>query len=176
MGLYYFHDSLLQLTFDYPKIYQSQNLLLYSQQHQKGIGEKINWRNLLPYKDRHKMKILSNLEKKFLSYIISVLSDVNGETRGCQQCIFCDRVCLRTSLSLKLCDVGPGNMNSGKNKSLQGLGNQDIRANVRVSGRICGLVRTQGENPQALHCGCWLSAAGQLCRTFGECSHGYLLP
>ena len=97
---------------------------------------------MLLYEDRHKMKILSNLEKKFVSYIISVLSDVNGEMRGCQQYVFCDRVCLRVSLGLKLCDVGPGNMNSGKNKSLQGLENQDIRANVRVSGRICGLVKT----------------------------------
>ena len=100
----------------------------------------------LLYKDRNKMKILSNLEMKFFSYIISMLSDVNGEMRGCQQCFFCDRVCLRISLILKLCDVGPGNTNSGKNKSLQALGNQDISANVRVSGRICGLVKTGWES------------------------------
>lgn len=109
---------------------------------------------------------------KFFSSIISMLSDVNGEMRGCQQCFFCDRVCLRISLILKLCDVGPGNTNSGKNKSLQALGNQDISANVRVSGRICGLVKTQGENPRSclcytsMHCGCWLSTTGQPLQDF----------
>ena len=73
-------------------------------------------------------------------------------------------------------------MNSGKNKSLQGLGNQDIRANVRVSGRICGLVKTQGENPGS--CPLYTSTTprvlaqlqASLCRMFEECSHGYLLP
>lgn len=128
------------------------------------------------------MKNLSNLETKYFSYIISMFSDVNGEMKGCQQCIFCDRVCLRFSLSLKLCDVGPGNMNSEENKSLQALGNQDKRANVRVSGRICGLGKTGWESRElsSSHKHCTEGAGSvlqvSLCGTFGQCPYGYLLP
>ena len=68
-------------------------------------------------KTEKKMKNLSNLETKFFSYIISMFSDVNGAMKGCQQCIFCDRVCLRFSLSLKLCDVGPGDIQKRINHS-----------------------------------------------------------
>lgn len=70
-----------------------------------------------------------------------MFSDVNGEMKGCQQCIFVTE-CVRFSLSMKLCDVGPGNMNSEENKSLQALGNQDKEQMSRVSGMICGLGKT----------------------------------